>query len=615
MLARLRYRFRLFAYGYTRFVQHFTAKIRLISGALNVITSIMAVFCLTTLVIFTGFDLELRQALHLRAFLRVAQGIFIVNILYNLLLNYRRTVQQARILKWVVDIAMLVTLLPWIYPRPEHPWIPALGAVLYSSKFLFGVLGAYSVMELCFGLMRITGRRTNPSMILAGSFLFFILIGSLLLMMPKCTYGGIDYSDSLFVSTSAVCITGLTTVDVASTFTPFGLLVLGLLAQVGGLGVLTFTSFFALFFSGTTSIYSQLMVKDMIYSKTMNSLLPTLLYILGFTLVIEAAGAAMIYLAIPPEAGMSLNDRLIFCSFHSVMSFCNAGFTCIEGGMSNPAFMHGNQSIYIVTSVLILAGAIGFPILVNIKDSFADYLRRLGSWLLRHRRSGKIVHLYSLNTKLTVITTLTVLAICTVAFYLLESDNTLRGMSGYQKTVQSVFNSLTPRSAGFASVDPASFLPVTLLLVMLQMWIGGGAQSMGGGIKVNTFATMLLCLRAVITGQSGPVAFRRRISRPSVRRANAVIFLSITAVAIYSLLLMLLEPQLGTRSGVFEVVSAIFTVGSSLGATSQLGIGGKILICTAMFAGRVGIISILLGFAGDHRDTAMHYPSENVIIN
>lgn len=615
MLERLRYRFRLMSYRYGRFVQHFVATIRQISGLLSVLTMIMSVFCLATLVIFTGFDLEIKQALHMRAFLRVVQGVFILNILYNLILNYRQTIRQSRALKWIVDIAVLITLLPWIYPKPDHPWIPILKTILYSGKFLYSVLAAYSIVELCYGLTKLTGRRINPSMILAGSFLFFILLGSLLLMMPRCTYQSIEYADSLFVSTSAVCITGLTTIDIAGTFTPFGQLILGILAQIGGLGVLTFTSFFALFFSGTTSIYSQLMVKDLIYSKSMNALLPTLLYILSFTLVVEALGAVMIYFTIPPELGLSLNERLSFSAFHSVMSFCNAGFTSIEGGMSNAAMMAGNQSIYVVTSVLILAGAIGFPILVNIKDSFADYLRRAVSWLLRRRKPDKIVHLYSLNTKLTVITTLSILLISTVAFYLLEYHNTLEGMPDYKKWVQSVFNSLTPRSAGFASVDPASFLPVTLIIVMIQMWIGGGSQSMAGGIKVNTFATMLLNLRAIVTGQSGAIAFRRHIATDSVRRANAVFVLSVLSVCVYSILLMLAEPQLGTREAVFEVISAIFTVGTSLGATTALGIWGKILLCTAMFLGRVGVISILLGFAGDRRDTAMHYPKENVIIN
>lgn len=615
MFERLAYRFRLLSYRYGRFLQHFTAILRRIAKLLRGLTMVMAVLCLSILVIFSGFDLDLKQALHLRHFLRFVQGLYIFNILYNITFRYRSTVKDTRLLKWIVDSAVLLTLLPWIYPRPVHPWIPLLDSVLYSGYFLYGVLAAYSVVEICFGLSRLMSRRTNPSMLLAASFLFFIFIGSLLLLMPRCTWEDISYADSLFVSTSAVCITGLTTVDIPSTFTPLGQLIIALLAQIGGVGVLTFTSFFALFFSGTTSIYSQLMIRDMIYSKSMSSLLPTILYILVFTLVVEAIGAVMLWFTVPAELGLDFNGQLMFCAFHSVMSFCNAGFTSLEGGMSNPILMQGNQSIYLVTSLLVLAGALGFPILVNIKDSFADYFHRAASRLLRHHKTHKRVHLYSLNTKLTVVTTLSILAVCTAAFFLLESGNTMRGMDCYTRWVQSLFNSLTPRSAGFASVNPADFLPVTLLMVMLQMWIGGGSQSMGGGIKVNTFATMLLTLKAIITGQSGAVAYRRRIATESVKRANAVIALSLLAVFVYTVALLMLAPMLSIREAVFEVISAVFTVGTSLGATSMIGTGAKILLCTAMFAGRVGIISILLGLAGSHRDTAMHYPKENVIIN
>ncbi|MDE6527983.1 MAG: potassium transporter, partial [Muribaculaceae bacterium] len=249
------------------------------------------------------------------------------------------------------------------------------------------------------------GKRTNPSLILSASFLLFIIIGAFLLMMPKCTINGINFVDSLFVATSAVCITGLTTVDVSQTFTPTGLVVLAILIQAGGLGVMTFTSFFALFFSGDTSIYSQLMVKDMIYSKTINALLPTLLYILGFTLMIEALGAAAIFACVHGTLGMSTEQEIVFSAFHSLSAFCNAGFSNIEGGLSNPALLHSNQSVYIVASALILAGGIGFPILVNFKTAIGRRGRELWGKITGKGRRNNPAHLYDLNTKIVLVTT------------------------------------------------------------------------------------------------------------------------------------------------------------------------------------------------------------------
>jgi Trk-type K+ transport system membrane component len=412
-----------------------------------------------------------------------------------------------------------------------------------------------------------------------------------------------------------VCITGLTSVDIASTFTPLGDVILALMLQIGGIGIITFTSFFAIFYSGNQSIHSQLLIKDMVYSKTMNDLGPTLLYIIGFTFTIEVIGAVMIYFTIPAELGMDIEAKIMFAVFHSLSSFCNAGFSIIPNGMANPALLHGNQLIYIATSILVFAGAIGYPILVNLKDIFFNYVRRLWCFVTRSRRPMLAVHIYDLNTKLVFYTTMSILVVSSVAFYLLESSNSMAGMSTYERIVQSVFNSLTPRSAGFVSLNPATFLNVTLLLIVVQMWIGGASQSMAGGIKVNTVAVVMLNLRAVVKNHSGAKAFNRHISTPSVRRANAVVTLSIVSTLILIIVLMLCEPELSARDVIFESISAIFTVGSSMGITEQLGMASKIFLSIAMFIGRVGLISLLTGMFTAERDTSTLYPDENVIIN
>ncbi|MDE5723480.1 MAG: potassium transporter, partial [Paramuribaculum sp.] len=200
-------------------------------------------------------------------------------------------------------------------------------------------------------------------------------------------------------------------------------------------------------------------------------------------------------------------------------------------------------------------------------------------------------------------------------FLWLEWDNTLAGMTLWQKITQAVLYSAPPRSSGFSSVTPAAFRDFTLVAVIFLMWVGGAAQSTGGGVKVNTLAAILLNLRAIVTGRPYVTAFRRTISVNSIRRANAVIALSIISYFIFSLLLLGLEPHLSTRSLLFESCSALFTVGSSLGATPLLSDASKILLCAAMFLGRVGIISLLTGIAGRHKAIQPKYPSDNIIIN
>lgn len=601
--------------SYLRFTVRFTAGLRLGYDILNIITFIGALACLTSILIYYGFSNSPVDIRWLRHIIRGAQILFIVNILYGLILLFRQTVRETKIIKWVVDIAVLITLLPLAYPRPDHPWIAWLDTVLYSRSFLFPVLAAYSIVVISFGILKLLGKRTNPSLILSGSFMLLIFTATLVLMMPRCTYHGISFIDSLFVSTSAVCITGLTTVDLPQTFTPTGLLVLALLIQTGGLGVMTFTSFFALFFSGNTSVYSQLMVKDMIYSKTLSSLVPTLLYILGFTLSIELIGAVAIYLSIHNTLGMSLYDEIIFSGFHSLSAFCNAGFSNIEGGLSNPRLLHSGQSVYIIVTLLVAAGGIGFPVLVNFRQAIGKKISVMWKRLTRKEEVRTPAHTYDLNTKIAVTATFWIMVVSTLLFLLFEYNNSLAGMSLYDKIVQSWFNSFVPRSSGFASVNPASFLNVTIIMFIFLMWIGGASQSTAGGIKVNTFATMLLNLRTIVYGRIKVTAFGRTISIPSLRRAHAVVAISILALFLYALILVWLEPGLPLKALTYEAASALFTVGSSLGITPLLSTASKALLCTAMFLGRVGLISLLSGVVGEHSEMPYRLPDDNVIIN
>lgn len=614
-ISRVRVLLKRWNYSYSLFVSTFRRTLEAISDCTEVASGLASVACIVALIVYTGYNLTADDQRMIRLALRIAQCIFAISALFDLTMRLKRVHHRASAIKVIMYIALALTLPSLIYPRPQNPWIPWLADFLYSRFFLFGTLAAFSVVTLSYALSRIPGRRTNPSIIMAGSFLCFIIIGSLVLTLPRCTYHGISYFDSLFVSASAVCITGLSPVDIGATFTPRGILVLSVLVQLGSLGILTFTSFFALFFTGSNSVYNQLLLRDVVYSKSMNALVPTLMYVLGFTLTIEIIGAAAVYFTIPDALGMDIGEKVLFSAFHSMSSFCNAGFSCLPEGMANPVLMASGQNIYIVTSMLIFAGALGFPILVNLRDSIYYHFKKSLHRLLGKKTIAKRTNIYDLNTRIAVTTTITVLVLGSASFFWLEYDNTLAGMSLYEKGVQSVFNSLIPRSAGFSSVNPNDFLNVTLLLVLVQMVIGGSSQSMAGGIKVNTLGTVLLSLRSVLKGNEDTVAFNRVISRASVRRANAVVAIAGASLLVYTVALLLLEPALPVKAVVFESVSALFTVGSSLGITPELTDASKALLSTAMFLGRVGMISLLCGIMASHRDLSTHLPHDTVIIN
>lgn len=605
-----------FRSGYVRQREHRLPLLRKVNTALEVLAFVFSVAVIVSLVLLSGFDAVSINKVLLKGIINWSLVVFALNVAFNFLFRiWRERIPRLNI---VLDILLLIVCLTLLYPHPAHPWLPWLEKILYSNYFIAAVLAACSLVSISQGVMKMIGRHTNPALLLGGSFIVIILIGTLLLMMPRCLNPGAELSvvDALFVSTSAVSITGLCPVDVSGTFTPFGILVLSLLIEAGALGILTFTSFFAIFFAGNNSIYSQFLVRDMVYTPSMNSLLPTMRYIILFTLSVELVGAILIFACVHDTLDMSLTDELIFSGFHSLTAFCNAGFSNIEGGMSNPLLLHSNQSIYIVVSILIFAGGIGFPILVNLQRAINAYCHRLFD-RLRHRSSGHVIpaHLYDLNTKIVLYTTLVVFIVSVGLFYLFESDNAMRGMSAYDKIVQSIFNSFVPRSSGFESLSVAGFMPVTLIMMMVLMWIGGASQSTAGGIKVNTLGAVILNIKSLARGHNAVTAFNRTISDSSLRRANAVVAISIFSYILFAGVMVYLEPLLPVKAVLYEAASALFTVGSSLGITAELSSATKVVACIAMFLGRVGIISLLLGLTTRDRNYGVHYPSDEIIIN
>lgn len=566
-----------------------------------------------------GFPLSSADVEHLKILYKAVWIIFLIDVTLHFLLEYRDTKKNYRKLAWVLSGLLYLTLIPVIFHQPEES-----GAILHFWEFLNSkfyhvtLLLLFSFLNLSNGLVRLLGRRTNPSLILAVSFLVIILIGTGLLLLPRCTVEGISISwvDALFTSTSAVCVTGLVPVDVSATFTPLGLTVIILLIQVGGLGVMTLTSFFAMFFMGNTSLYNQLVVRDMVSSNSLGSLLSTLLYILGFTLVIEGMGMLSIWLGIHGTLGMDLQEELAFSAFHSISAFCNAGFSTLPGNLGNPMVMTGHNSLYISVSLLIILGGIGFPILVNFKDIVLYHLRRFWKFVRTLKLDKhKVQHLYNLNTKIVLIMTFLLLVLGTLAIAAFEWNGSFAGMSVADKWTQAFFNATCPRTAGFSSVDLTSLSIQSILIYILLMWIGGAAQSTAGGVKVNAFAVVVMNLMAVLRGTDRVEVFGRQLSHDSIRRSNATVVMSLGVLFLFVFILSILEPKMSIMTLTFECVSALSTVGSSLNATPLLRDESKLLVALLMFVGRVGLITLMLGIVRQKKNTKYRYPNDNIIIN
>ncbi|MEY8707525.1 potassium transporter TrkG [Bacteroides faecichinchillae] len=591
--------------------------IRFLLGLIEALTYLASLLLIAGVVYEHGFPLSIEEVDQIQVLYKIVWVVFLVDVTLHILLEYRDTRKKFRRLAWVMSWLLYLTLIPVIFHRPEEE-----GAILQFWQFLDGkfyhlvLLLIFSFLNLSNGLVRLLGRRTNPSLILAVSFLAIILVGTGLLMLPRCTVNGITWVDSLFTATSAVCVTGLVPVDVSSTFTPGGFVVIILLIQVGGLGVMTLTSFFAMFFMGNTSLYNQLVVRDMVSSNSIGSLLSTLLYILGFTLVIEGVGMISIWFSIHGTLGMDFQEELAFSAFHSISAFCNAGFSTLPGNLGNPMLMTNHNWLYISVSFLIILGGIGFPILVNFKDIIIYHLGRFWYFLKTRKLARyKMHHLYDLNTKIVLIMTFLLLVFGTLAIAFFEWNGSFAGMSVADKWTQAFFNASCPRTAGFNSVDLATLSVQSLLVYLALMWVGGGAQSTAGGVKVNAFAVVVLNLVAVIKGSERVEVFGRELSYDSIRRSNATVVMSLGVLFLFIFILSILEPGTSVMALTFECVSALSTVGSSLNLTPTLCDASKLLVALLMFIGRVGLITLMLGIIKQKKNTKYRYPSDNIIIN
>lgn len=581
------------------------------------ITYVCALAFLAAIVYEYGFSISGEERAAVHWVYRIVWVVFLLGATMQIVFRQEDSPFRFTPWTWVLSALLYLTLLPVIFNKPDPEtevyWVWA----FFRSPYYRGtILLLYSFYQLSGSLVRLMGRRTNPPLILAGSFLVIILLGMGLLMLPRATYHGIHWIDALFTATSATCVTGLVSVDVPSTFTLEGQVIIILLIQVGGLGLMTLTSFFAMFFMGNTSIYNQLVVGDMISSNSLNSLLSTLLYILGFTLAIEGVGMAVIWYSIHGTLGMTLDEELFFSAFHSVSAFCNAGFSTLPGGMSNPMVMQGHNLLYVTLGLLIALGGIGFPILVNLYETVAYYLGYL-RWKIfgRSRRFNKRVHLYNLNTKIVLVSTAFLLVLGTVVIAAVEWNQALAGMPVADKLVHSFFNSSCPRTAGFVSVPLLSFSVQTLLFMLVLMVIGGGTQSTAGGVKINVFAVVLLNLWAVVRGADHVTIMKRELSDDSIRRSNAVIMLYLIMAFCGMFLLSVLEPEASLLAVLFECISALSTVGSSLDLTPTLGDWSKVLVVLMMFIGRVGAFTLATGLIRQEKKRKYRYPSDNIIIN
>ena len=450
----------------------------------------------------------------------------------------------------------------------------------------------------------------NPAIVFVGSFIILALAGAFLLMLPSATANGISFTNALFTSVSAVCVTGLAVVDTSTAFTIVGQSIILVLIQLGGIGILTFTSFFAFFFRGSSSFKEGLNTKDFLAHEGLKDIYRVALNVVVFTVAIEIIGALFIYFSLINN--FSEHNKLFFSVFHSISAFCNAGFSIFSAGLFDSSIRF-NYIFQWIIMILIVLGGLGHHIIFN----FYKYLKTYVIEIFRKKFIHKRVSIITLNSKIVIYTTFILLFVGWVFLFISEYNHTLLEHNTlFGKLTNAAFGSVTPRTAGFNVVDYSSMTVPSLLFVIFLMWIGASPASTGGGIKTSTFALATLNIYSIARGKSRIQIFGRRFTAESTSRAFAILSISLIIIGLAIMALLIFEPQdTPLLSVVFECFSAYSTVGLSLNFTPTLSDSSKYVLIAVMFIGRIGMLNLMIGLMRQINHQFYELPKENILIN
>jgi potassium uptake TrkH family protein len=437
----------------------------------------------------------------------------------------------------------------------------------------------------------------TPVQLLVFSYLFMIFLGTILLILPRshAQAGGVSFLDALFTATSGVCVTGLITVDTATAWTPLGkFFILGLF-QIGGLGLMTYTAAFALLLGQGLGMRQTALMQDVLSVQALGKIGRLLIAIIGITFLAEVLGTVLLFGGWRNELGTV--KALTFSIFHAVSAFCNAGFSLFS---ENLAGSRTNTGIVITMALLIFVGGLGFAVLLEVFDP-----RR---WT--GLRGGNKPH-FSLQAKIVIWVSLGLVVFGALWIYLFEA---LPATGVWHAGVlDALFQSITSRTAGFNTVDISEYRLPTRMLLMVLMLIGASPGSTGGGVKTVTAALILISVWCTWRGKPHTEAGRRRIPERTVRNAFLIVLLYLTVVVVCSLGLTVTEDA-SLEVVLFEELSAMGTVGLSLGLTPHLSSAGKCIIILSMLVGRIGPLTFLLALGRRAIGDKYSYPEENVVL-
>lgn len=446
--------------------------------------------------------------------------------------------------------------------------------------------------------MKIEKRRTSHAQIIAIGYLLLILAGTFALMLPVSARPGetTKFSEALFTATSATCVTGLVVVDTATHWSIFGQCIILIMIQIGGLGFMTMGVMFAMLMKKTISLKVRGLLQESMNSIQLGGVVKLARMIVKGTIIVEGLGAIALMFVFIPEFGIV--KGIYFSIFHSVSAFCNAGFDLmgnVTGEYSSFVGYSDNVCLNITLMLLIMVGGIGFFVWNDI---------------LKNKLNIKK---YTLHTKITIVSTLFIMVVSSVLFLVFERDGLMKGMGVKETILASFFSSVTPRTAGFNTIDTGALSSSSKLLTMVLMFIGGSPGSTAGGVKTVTITVLVVYVWSNLRNETGCNIFGRRLPDEAIKKACNVFVLNLLLAVAAIITISYIQP-LKMDELMFEIFSAIGTVGMSTGVTRELTAVSRLIIVLLMYCGRIGSMSFALSFTERKKVAPVKLPEENVLI-
>lgn len=439
--------------------------------------------------------------------------------------------------------------------------------------------------------------KKSTTRLIASGFALIILVGALLLTLPVSNRSGQgNFLNSLFTATSATCVTGLVVADTYQNWTTFGQVVILCLIQVGGLGFLTLGAFISVLLKKRIGLHQREQLHESVNTLEIAGVVRLVKKIVVGTLVIELSGAVLLAFRFIPRFGMTRG--IYFSVFHAISAFCNGGFDLmgVNEEYSSLVAFEGDVVVNLVVVTLILVGGIGFIV-------WDDVIRN--KWHFRK---------YLLHSKIVIVTTLVLTVVGTILFLFTENQASFAGMSPLEKLLGALFSSVTPRTAGFNTVDTAALSNAGKIITIVMMFIGGSPGSTAGGVKTTSIVVLLFYAGAMVLNREDINLFGRRLTEDVVKKANAVVIINFSLAIIAAVIIMVLQPLLNFEDVIFEVLSAIGTVGMTTGVTRSMGAVSRIILIVLMYCGRLGSLSFALIFAQKKTSASVRQPQEKIIV-